>query len=108
MSKQYACVVPSVNGYIRMNAKLSGKAFVLDAEVPKNLTAVIYIPYLNGQTVTLGGVVIYENDRFVETEGVSFEGTEQGYLVFSVTPAEDDSLHFEAKKKDEKGYRFGV
>lgn len=28
---------------------------------------------------------------------VAFEGTDHGYLVFSVTPAEDDSLHFEAK-----------
>ena len=97
VSKQYSCVVPSVNGYIRMNAKQTGKAFVLDAEVPKDLTAVIYIPYLNGQTVTRNGSVIYENDRFVETAGLSFEGTDQGYLVFSVTPAEDDSLHFEAK-----------
>ena len=97
VSKQYSCVVPSVNGYIRMNAKQTGKAFVLDAEVPKDLTAVIYIPYLNGQTVTQNGSVIYENDRFVETAGLSFEGTDHGYLVFSVTPAEDDSLHFEAK-----------
>lgn len=97
VSKQYSCVVPSVNGCIRINAKLTGKAFVLDAAVPKNLTAVLYIPYRNGQTVTLGGSVIYENDRFVETAGLSFEGTDHGSLVFSVTPAEDDSLHFEAK-----------
>ena len=97
VSKRYACVVPTVNGYIRMDAKRTGKAFVLDAEVPKNLTAVICIPYRNGQTVTLGGSVIYENGSFVETAGLSFEGADQGYLVFSVTPAEDASLHFEAR-----------
>ncbi|MCR5783114.1 MAG: hypothetical protein K6G90_10320 [Clostridia bacterium] len=39
----------------------------------------------------------YENDRFVEIAGLSFEGTDHGYLVFTVTPAEDGSLHFEVK-----------
>ena len=90
------CVVPSVKGAIRVTERKSGDAFVLDASVPKGTTAVVCLPYTDGQTVTLNGRVIYQNGSFAAADGLSFVETAGGYAVFSVDSSADQSLHFEA------------
>ncbi|MCR5522648.1 MAG: alpha-L-rhamnosidase N-terminal domain-containing protein [Clostridia bacterium] len=90
------CVVPSVKGYIRVTEKKSENSFVLDAELPADTTALIYIPYLEGQTVKLNDGIIYQNGSFKETGGADFVETANGFAVFSVKSEADTSLHFEA------------
>ena len=90
------CVVPSVKGYIRVTEHKTDASFTLDATVPNDATALIYIPYTDGQTVKLDGQVIYQNDQFAETDGVAFVEAADGFIVFSVKAAAETQLHFEA------------
>ncbi|MBQ6267294.1 MAG: glycoside hydrolase [Clostridia bacterium] len=92
------CVVPTVKGFIRVTAqRFADGAFLLDATVPKEATARICVPYADGQMVTLDGRVIYRDGWFTETAGIAFEGIDQGFAVFSVSPDADLQLRFEAK-----------
>ena len=90
------CVVPSVKGYIRVTESKTDSAFVLDAAVPANATARIYVPYADGQTVTYNGGVVYQNGRFTDADGIAFVEAGNGVAVFSATPSADADLHFEA------------
>ena len=90
------CVVPSVKGYIRVTERKTDASFTLDATVPKDTTALIYIPYTDGQTVKLNGQVIYQNDPFAETDGIDFVELIDGFIVFSVQADTETQLHFEA------------
>ena len=90
------CVVPSVRGYIRVTASRTDGAFTLDAAVPKGTTAQICLPYADGQTVTLNGRAIYQDGRFLETQGIAFVALRDGCAVFSAAASEDLNLHFEA------------
>lgn len=94
--KQYNCVVPTVKGYIRASGGKTENAFVLDAAVPKNTRAMIYIPCRNGQTITENGRVVYQNGSFSGAPDISFVEAGDGYVVFSAQPAADATLHFEA------------
>ncbi|MBQ7547192.1 MAG: glycoside hydrolase [Clostridia bacterium] len=89
------CVVPSVRGSIRVAASRTADAFILDADVPKDTTAHICLPYTHGQTVTLNGRVLYHNGCFADTEGLAFAGIENQCAVFSVQSFENQNLHFE-------------
>ncbi len=91
------CVVPSVKGYIKMTAGKTEKGFTLDAEIPKDSKAIIYIPCSDGQAVKLNGKTVYENGRFKGAEDTEFIKEEEGFAVFSVKPAENMTLHFEAE-----------
>ncbi len=91
------CVVPSVKGYISVRETAADGSFTLEADLPKNATAVIYLPYTDGQTVKLDGNTIYKNGSFIQAEGVSFIGADNGFAVFSLTPSEDVSVRFEAE-----------
>ena len=90
------CVVPSVKGYIRVTEQQTEDAFVLDATIPKDATALIYIPYSDGQTIKCNDRVIYQNNTFADTTDLDFVAAEDGYIVFSATPSTELSLHFEA------------
>ena len=90
------CVVPSVKGYIRVTERKTDNSFTLDAAVPSGTTALIYVPYTDGQTVKLDGQLIYRNDQFTETDGVAFAEAADGFAVFSVTATAETQLHFEA------------
>ena len=72
------------------------KCFTLDASVPGETEAIIYLPYSDGQTVKLNDSVIYENGSFAETDNIKFVGAEDGFIVFSVSAAQSTQLHFEA------------
>ena len=90
------CVVPSVKGYIRVIEQKTDASFTLDATVPSNTTALIYIPYTDGQTVKLDGQVIYQNNQFAEADGIDFVELAGGFIVFSVQADTETQLHFEA------------
>ena len=90
------CVVPSVKGFICVTETSDGGTFILDADIPKDTTAVLYIPYADGQTVKLNGRVIYQNGSFTETGNVTFVEKNDGFVVVSAKAAGDTHLHFEA------------
>ncbi len=90
------CVVPSVKGYIRVTEAKTDRSFTLDAVLPKDAAAQIFLPYADGQTVRSNGAVIYRNGRFTETDGITFAGAEDGFVVFSVTPSAVQTLHLKA------------
>ena len=90
------CVVPSVKGYIRVTERKTENAFVLDAAVPKDTTAQIYIPYSDGQTVKYNNSIVYQNNRFTDADGITFVEAANGFIVFSVNPSANLHLHFEA------------
>ena len=90
------CVVPSVKGYIRVTESKTEDSFVLDASVPKDTAAHIYIPYSGGQTVRLNGRVVYQNGQPADADGITFEEAADGFVVFSVTASAETVLHFEA------------
>ena len=71
-------------------------AFILDAAIPKDATALIYIPYADGQTIKLNDRVIYQNNVFAESDDLDFIAAEDGFIVFSATPSAEQSFHFEA------------
>ena len=89
------CVVPSVKGYIRVTETRNGGAFTLNADVPGGAEATICVPYEGGQSVKLGGSVIYENGAFSGADGIEFAGIDDGFAVFTVKSAADSSLSFE-------------
>ncbi len=91
------CVVPSVKGYIRVTETKTDSGFSLDAEVPENTTAVIYVPYSAGQTVKLNGSVIYTDSGFTGTGAADFVEAGGGFAVFSVKSSENNSFRFEAE-----------
>ena len=90
------CTVPSVKGYINVTETKTDSSFTLDASVPGETEAIIYLPYSDGQTVKLNDSVIYENGSFAETDNIKFVGAEDGFIVFSVSAAQSTQLHFEA------------
>ena len=89
------CVVPSVKGYISVTEVKTDRAFMLDASIPKDTTALIYIPYSAGQTVKLNDSVIYRDNQLTDADGIDFIEAENGFAVFSVSAQSDTSLHFE-------------
>ncbi len=89
------CTVPSVKGYITVTETKGGGSFTLDAAVPANTTALIYIPSTAGQKVTLDGQTIYQGGSFSATQGIEFAGEENGFAVFSVNAVTALDLHFE-------------
>ena len=87
------CVVPSVKGMIRMAASKTDGAFLLDASVPKDTTAFIYLPYADGQSVKLNDRVIFQKGSFVGTDEAAFIELSDGRIVFSISAAEDMVFH---------------
>lgn len=90
------CVVPSVKGYISVTEIKKEDSFSLDAALPADAEAVIYIPYSDGQTIKCGGSVIYQGGHFTGADGIRFVQSENGCAVFSVKPSSAINLHFEA------------
>ncbi len=91
------CVVPSVKGYISVTETKTDSSFALDATLPKDAAAIIYIPYSDGQTVKLNGRILYRNNSFSDAEGVSFVEADNGSVVFKVTPSGNMHFYFEAE-----------
>ncbi len=89
------CVVPTVKGYISVTETKTAQAFRLNAEIPKDATALIYLPYSDGQTVMLDGKTVYCNDAFSDTDGIKFIKNDNGYIVFSASFPVDKTLCFE-------------
>ena len=94
--RQVNCIVPTVKGYIRVAASKTDKAFLLDAVIPKNTTALIYVPYSDGQTVKINGQVVYQSNHFIDTAGIKFMEADASFVVFSVEAAAEKTLRFEA------------
>ena len=90
------CVVPSVKGTIRATEQKTDGAFVLDATIPKDATALIYVPYSDGQTIKYNDRIIYQNNTFADPDDIDFVAAEEGFIIFSATPSTKQSLHFEA------------
>ncbi len=90
------CTVPTVKGYIHVTESKTNKGFALDATIPQGATALIYVPYSDGQTVTCNGAVIFQNNHFVAAGEISFVKVEQGFLAFSVSPSAEQTLHIAA------------
>lgn len=88
------CVVPSVKGYIKVTQTKSGNSFSLDAEIPKDTTALVYLPYQDGQTVTLNGNTVYKDGQFAGTDGIGLVDAADGFCVISLKNAENTSVHF--------------
>ncbi|MCR5207636.1 MAG: alpha-L-rhamnosidase N-terminal domain-containing protein [Eubacterium sp.] len=88
------CVVPSVKGIIRVTESRTDGAFSLDASVPENTGAIIYLPFSDSQRVTLNGKTVYRNKRFTGTKGITFVEAENGYIAFSVKADGLKELHF--------------
>ena len=86
------CVVPSVKGYISVTETKTDSSFTIDAHLPKSATALIYLPYKDGQTVKLNGQVIGQNNSFTQTDGITLVEAQNGFAVFKLTPA--DNTHF--------------
>ncbi len=97
VSDQLHCVVPTVKGYIRLSASKTDGALTLDAAVPGNTTAYIYLPYENGQTVTCRNRVVYQEGHASDADGISFVSADDRYAVFRVDAVSETALHFEAK-----------
>lgn len=91
------CVVPSVKGYIRVTETKTGDAFRLDADIPQDAAALIYLPYADGQTVTLDGRAIYQDGRFAGADGLSFVEAANGFAVFSADAAQARTLRLAAE-----------
>ncbi len=90
-SDTVSCVVPSVKGYIDIEAKKSGNSFILDAGLPADAKAFIYLPYSDGQSVKLNGSLLFKNGKPAEAENVSFIEIRNNSIVFSVKPR--DNIH---------------
>ena len=95
------CTVPSVKGYISVTEKKTDEAFTLDAKIPKNTKAFIYLPYTDSQTVKLDGIEIYNNDRFISANNVEFKEVTDYYIVFSVHSQEEKVLHFDVTAQED-------
>lgn len=68
----------SINGKIESAWKIEGSEFILDATIPANTTATIYVPAKDAESVTEGG------RKASQSENVKLLRTEDGYAVFSV------------------------
>ena len=90
------CIVPCVKGYIDVTESKTASGFTLEAKIPKSTTALVYIPYSEGQTVTLNGSVIYSNNSFTGSGNITFVQVENGFAEFSVNATENTHLSFEA------------
>ncbi len=93
---QITCTVPTVRGYIRLNTEKTEGALRLDAQVPQGTTAVLYIPYTDGQTLRCNGSVVYENGRPTGTQDLTFTGAEDGCLIYTLHAAAGQTVRFEA------------
>ena len=93
---QITCTVPTVRGYIRLNTEKTEGALRLDAQVPQGTTAVLYIPYTDGQTLRCNGSVVYENGRPTGTQDLTFTGAEDGCLIYTLHAVADQTVRFEA------------
>ncbi len=91
------CVVPSVKGYISVTETKTDSSFTLDAHLPKGATALIYLPYKDGQTVKLNGQIIGQNNSFTQTDGITLAEAQNGFAVFRLTPAENTHVCFTAE-----------
>ena len=94
--ERIACTVPTAKGYIRLQAAKTGGALTFEATVPQGMTALLYLPYAEGQTVRSGGTVIYENGSPVNGDGLTFLKAEDGCLVFSLKADETRTVRLEA------------
>ncbi len=90
------CVVPSVKGYIRVTESKTDNGFILDASVPKDTSAKIYVPYSDGQTVKFNDSVIYQNGAFTGGGDIEFIEADNGFAVFCIKCSAEKDLHFEA------------
>ena len=100
------CVVPSVKGYIRVTETKTDHSFTLDASVPEETKAFIYLPYADGQTVKLNDVVLYRNNAFAKTDGIECLETDNGYIVFSAASSVNHHWVFEVS--DERLHQNNV
>ncbi|MBR0415173.1 MAG: alpha-L-rhamnosidase N-terminal domain-containing protein [Clostridia bacterium] len=83
---QIKCTVPSVKGHITVKeAQQSGGTFALSAAIPAGTTARIYLPYQSGQNVRCSGSTIYQSGKFLGARGITFGGTEGGFIIFEVS-----------------------
>ncbi len=88
------CVVPSVKGYIKVTETKADSIFTLDASIPRETKAVIYIPYTEGQTVKLNASTVLKNGDYSENELAEFIEATDGFAVFSVTADKELNLQF--------------
>ena len=95
-SDRFSCTVPTVKGYIRVSGSKTGCVFTLDAAVPGGTTAVVCIPYAEGQAVRYQGSEVYREGHFTAAAGLAFVEAGNGYVVFSADATADKTLHFEA------------
>ncbi|MBQ7637918.1 MAG: glycoside hydrolase [Clostridia bacterium] len=96
VSNRLNCIVPTIKGYVRMSCVNEDGRLVLDAEVPGETKAYIYVPYEDGETVDCNKTTVYRDGCFIPSGDVCFEGARDGFIVFSVDCAEKTGLHFEA------------
>ena len=90
-----SCTVPTVTGYIRVQMNKTDGGFVLETGLPADTTALIAIPYAEGQTVTCGGEAIYVNGRFVADGPLTLQNVGDGYLTVAVRNEKAQTLRFE-------------
>ncbi len=88
------CTVPTVKGPIRLRQYKTNGGAAMETTLPKDAEAIIYIPCVEGQTVTCNGAVIYKNGTFTAANGLAFAGAENGYIAVSVTPETAKTLRF--------------
>ena len=89
------CIVPSVKGYIKVTDAKTEESFRLDADLPANAKAFIYLPYSDGQLINLNGRPLYSGKGFECMDGISFIEINNGYAVFAVKPTENVHICFE-------------
>lgn len=90
-----SCAVPTVKGYIRLNASRTDGGTALETSLPGGTTAYIRIPCGEGQTVTCNGSVIWREGRFLPAEGLTLTESGDGALTVSAASAQDRTLRFE-------------
>jgi hypothetical protein len=84
-------VVPSIQGDITVDIKLTDESYRLQLDSPQGTTAVIGIPKqsLTPKTVEVNGSQVWSNGAFVENvAGITWHGEDEKYLKFNLAPGE--------------------
>jgi len=94
--KQAEAVAATVKGKISSAFLNEQNRFVLTVSIPVNTRGVIGIPDRGVKAIKLGGIIIWENGKFIPDSRVEkSELTKEGYALFNVKPG---SYRFEAVK----------
>jgi len=93
---QIGCTVPSLKGHIQVKeVQRADNTFALSATIPQGTTARICLPYQSGQSVTFNGSAIYKGGKFSGADGITFGGTEKGFIIFEVSAPSARQVAFE-------------